>query len=377
VEDEPEDDESVTHIEVTALPEASPEPDVDQGSVTLSAHVLRRCAAAQRALLGLSSPEMIVAHLLEEFPAGFAAPGVELRLHDPQGRFRDALTRQGPLRRRLRFTQDSYPLYEVFEGDPRVVPLSLEDPRMFHILGDAPAAAGAVLLPLLDGSRLFGVYAIALADDLPPLGDEDCAVLSSFAQLLSVLLLRSIDTLGVERVTRVDPVTELANPQALAEQMEREIARARRAGHPLSMLQIAADDLDEVTRSQGDAVAHLVLRHVAEHLLAILRSTDVIARVAAAEFCVLLPGCTEPQAHEIATRLREALGAAPLDDGRGAVFDTKLSVGLACWDAQRHPVENSQDLAAQLRESAREGLARVVRGGGDGISVAHLGVLMI
>ena len=54
-----------------------------------------------------------------------------------------------------------------------------------------------------------------------------------------------------------------------------------------------------------------------------------------------------------------------------------LSIGLVCWEPTRHPVESSDRLAGQMESEAMGAMDKSIRAGGNRISVARLGLLML
>ena len=66
----------------------------------------------------------------------------------------------------------------------------------------------------------------------------------------------------------------------------------------------------------------------------------------------------------------------PVDDGRGAVMHTTLSIGLAAWDPERYPAVDMAQLARQFEGAARKGLVRAVSEGGNRVLVSRLSALL-
>jgi GGDEF domain-containing protein len=99
--------------------------------------------------------------------------------------------------------------------------------------------------------------------------------------------------------------------------------------------------------------------------------------VSSSHFAVLLPGCSEPHAHDIGERMRRDIDEFAIDDGRGAILYVTLSIGLVCWEPARHPVESSERLATQMEAEAEAAMQKAERAGGNSVSVARLGLLML
>jgi len=117
---------------------------------------------------------------------------------------------------------------------------------------------------------------------------------------------------SAERLARTDPLTGLLNRRAFTELAEREIQRARRFGHPMSLLAIDLDRFKSINDNHGHAAGDAVLEHFARVASAQLRSLDVIARLGGEEFVIMLPGTDSQGAFHVAERMRQAIGDSVL-----------------------------------------------------------------
>ena len=102
---------------------------------------------------------------------------------------------------------------------------------------------------------------------------------------------------------RRDPLTGAANRRSWDEEMDRELARARRTGDPLTVALIDMDHFKTYNDTQGHAAGDVLLRDIVTAIRAELRTGDVIARWGGEEFALALPGCDLQQAQTIASRL--------------------------------------------------------------------------
>jgi diguanylate cyclase (GGDEF)-like protein len=378
-----DDEPSVTridldeHINLTELPSEPPVREADVARITVHRHVLRSLEASARTILSFDTLPTLVQYLLKDLPELFATAGAELRILDAEGHCAGLLPARHRTRDDLSLLRDSYALYELFDDTPRVTLMALEDPRMFRVLRAAPTALGAVIMPLWDGSRLLGTYHLALVEGMQDYSEEDARLFNLLGQLVGSSILRVLARQRSQQLALLDPVTELGNTRAFSRDLAREIARAGRDLAPLALQLLSVDDLDEIRRIRGEVAVNLVMRCLAERLGGMLRTTDIAARTSSSQLAVLLPGCSEPQAHDIAERLRRDFQDEPIDDGRGAVIDVALSAGLVCWDPRAYKLDSAERLAEQMLSSAGAALAKVVRAGGNAVSVSRLGLLMV
>ena len=105
-----------------------------------------------------------------------------------------------------------------------------------------------------------------------------------------------------------DPLTGLGTRGALEHQLESAFARARRRGVAVALIHIDLEGFRLVNRSLGYDAANELLRCVAERLIRVARTSDVVARHSADEFLVLLPDLDvgDPQTAEGTGRLATA-----------------------------------------------------------------------
>lgn len=106
-----------------------------------------------------------------------------------------------------------------------------------------------------------------------------------------------------------DPLTELANRRYLIDQMQREFDRSRRYARPFSLLYLDLDGFKSVNDRHGHLFGDDVLRGAAKAMSAVLRSTDLMARIGGDEFAVLMPETGLDEAQSVVHKLRRALHA--------------------------------------------------------------------
>lgn len=121
-------------------------------------------------------------------------------------------------------------------------------------------------------------------------------------------------------MARVDPLTGLANRRAFDEAFE----SALQAGRTFTVLLTDVDFFKRINDQFGHTTGDRVLRELAAHLSAVVRSGDCLARIGGDEFALVAVGS--------ATRLRDVLREAGLqvDAGDGPV---SLTVAAAVYPA--------------------------------------------
>jgi diguanylate cyclase (GGDEF)-like protein len=144
------------------------------------------------------------------------------------------------------------------------------------------------------------------------------------------------------RLSRTDPLTGLANRRGWDEQLDRELAQARRSGRPVSVALLDLDDFKGLNDAHGHQAGDRLLIAAAAAWQGQLRDGDVLCRWGGDEFAVLLPDCSEDEAREIISRVTPI---TPSLQSCGA--------GVAEWDG----VETSDEVVwradAELLEQKR------------------------
>lgn len=139
-------------------------------------------------------------------------------------------------------------------------------------------------------------------------------------------------------LANTDPLTQLANRRYLLQQLEREFDRARRYRRPLSLLYLDLDGFKNINDRFGHLFGDDVLRGAAKAMRAVLRSTDLMARIGGDEFAVLMPETNLPEAKLATEKLRRALSAysRQLDEG---ISDLSFCAGVSQISADDDSIE--------------------------------------
>jgi diguanylate cyclase (GGDEF)-like protein len=144
---------------------------------------------------------------------------------------------------------------------------------------------------------------------------------------------------AASRLARVDALTGLGNRRAFEETVEREIARARRAGSPLSLLIADVDDFKQINDRHGHPIGDKCLRKVSAALRLSVRTEDMCFRWGGDEFVALLTETDLRGARLVGDRLRETVRAAGLGPGDAALE-------LSCGVSELSELSTPQDLVA-------------------------------
>jgi two-component system cell cycle response regulator len=159
-----------------------------------------------------------------------------------------------------------------------------------------------------------------------------------------------------------DGPTQIYNKRKFDEESQRELARARRYGRPLSLVLFDIDHFKAVNDRFGHLCGDFVLKRIAGLCSALLRPEQVIARVGGEEFAVLCPETRLEGAGHLAERLRKSIAEAGIEFA-GARVPIHCSFGVAGLHSD---TDSFDDLFAEadaaLYRSKNEGRNRTTLG---------------
>ena len=112
---------------------------------------------------------------------------------------------------------------------------------------------------------------------------------------------------SAEEAAFTDDLTPLANNRRFKRQLEREVTRSRRYGHPFCLFLLEVDGFAKLTEKFGRDAGDEILRHVGDVLMAGTRGIDTAARLEQALFAVLLTETAYEAGSEVVERLRSGI----------------------------------------------------------------------
>ncbi len=182
---------------------------------------------------------------------------------------------------------------------------------------------------------------------------------------LSKQIQRSLSSLHqqadqLSKLAHTDPLTGLSNRRHLFEQLESEFARAQRYRRPFCLLYIDMDGFKAINDQFGHLFGDEILRGSARAMQAVLRATDLLARIGGDEFAVLLPETDIEGAQHVAAKLRKSLAAYGTQLSPSLPSLT-LSVGVGQISEEDDAIEDilaRADKAQYLAKSAGRSLTR-------------------
>ncbi len=148
----------------------------------------------------------------------------------------------------------------------------------------------------------------------------------------TTLLVDNINTAKshIRALSDRDELTSLYNMRAFARLAEQEHNAASRGDRPYSILMIDIEHLKTINDTYGHEAGSRAVNLVAEALLRLTRSTDVVARYGGDEFIALLSGVDKEIAEEVAQRVRNVVFSTTLEVDVKMVR-IKVNVGAASF----------------------------------------------
>ncbi len=144
-----------------------------------------------------------------------------------------------------------------------------------------------------------------------------------------------------------DPLTGLPNRLFLNDRLEQAILHGKRQKSGVTVMFIDIDHFKQINDSMGHAVGDVLLRTIAERLVASVRETDTVARLGGDEFAIILTDINQTyDAEAIAQKILETV-SQPVH--LNALEDMRLSVSIGI--ASHHHGHTADELLGQADEA--------------------------
>jgi diguanylate cyclase (GGDEF)-like protein len=160
-----------------------------------------------------------------------------------------------------------------------------------------------------------------------------------------------------EEAAFTDHLTGLANRRRFERQLEREVNRTVRLGHPFSLLLLDIDNFKKLNDTYGHNAGDEAIRHIGKVLREGTRGIDLAARIGGEEFAVLLVETKLSRGMEVAERLRLAISNYPLPNGDRLTASFGVAECPTSAQTSREIMKAADEL---LYEAKRCGRDRVV-----------------
>lgn len=346
-------------------------------TITVNRYLYQQSQQLECMLLNAPDLLALLEVLLVSMPRHFSFRVAELWLYDPEGVLGSLIVGGQRYGQQLQLQQDAFQMQELYDLDPDIQLIDATDSRMFEVLKSEQGIDGALLMPLTDSGRMIGSLHLGLQEGSLILGAAEEDLVAHLATVISTCFKTAVSRQQISQLTLLDPLTQISNLRGFEKDIAREIARARRADQPVTVLMMGIDEFDELYEHYGKRRGQFVVKKVTERISSDLRATDMMARLARPKFAVLIPGSGEMLGQDIAERMREDIADFAIDDGRGAVLQVTVSVGLVTWEPQQYPAVDMPQLARQMETAAGKALQNAQSSGGNQVAQARLSTLIL
>lgn len=134
-----------------------------------------------------------------------------------------------------------------------------------------------------------------------------------------------------------DELTGLYNNRYFQEVMDKELERARRYGHALSLVFFDIDNFKEINDNFGHLAGDAVLRRLAKQVLQIMRGSDIVVRYGGDEFAVIMPETGREGLEVFAERIRRGIEEMVVSIDQASLQVT-ISVGGSTFNSKNPQV---------------------------------------
>ncbi|MES9958760.1 MAG: sensor domain-containing diguanylate cyclase [Sedimenticola sp.] len=204
-----------------------------------------------------------------------------------------------------------------------------------------------------DGWRWFGWMDTAVLDD----SQNVIAIIGVGRDITD----KKQAEIRLEKLATYDSLTGLFNRQALEVRLEKEVDRASRYAHPLSILMLDIDHFKEINDVHGHRVGDDILHDSSALLSDLIRKTDYAGRYGGDEIIVVLPETSSSQAAELAERLRKRIADERFTTIENEPLNITVSLGVATYpDNARHQKELMRAADDAMYKAKESGRNRVV-----------------
>ena len=132
----------------------------------------------------------------------------------------------------------------------------------------------------------------------------------------------------LENLAITDGLTKLYNLRHFYNQLEIEIDRSNRYGHPLALLLLDIDNFKTYNDTYGHLEGDKVLVRLGQIIKSCLRTMDCAYRYGGEEFTIILPESTGEEAKNVAHRIKTSVEIESFFPEGGDVVNITISIGV-------------------------------------------------
>lgn len=252
-------------------------------------------------------------------------------------------------------------------NEPVRVTDQFDDPRVGHP-PTGPVHGSLLCVPLRGRDGAIGVLTLERLGEGRVFSADEFELVQLFAAQASIALQNAEVHLAVRRHAQTDVLTGLLNHGTFGQQLDALVA----AGEPFSLVMLDLDRFKPVNDGMGHQAGDLLLRQVADAIVAASRESDRVFRYGGDEFAVLLPRTDGEQVGPIAERVRAAVKGVV---GPGTVWRDRARSLEASAGTASFPADGQR--AAEILLAADRSLFVAKRSGGARVASAAEGLALV
>ncbi len=220
----------------------------------------------------------------------------------------------------------------------------------------ADGIASLIAIPLIAERATIGILYV---DDFAPREfskrDESILTLLSTQAAIAIEKMQLFEK--VKKLAITDGLTGLFNHRYFVKYLIKEINRAKRCNHELSVLIIDIDHFKHFNDTNGHLQGNEAIKIVTHVMKEVTRAMDVLSRYGGEEFAIILPETSNEQALQTAKRICRSVEEAKVPgEERQPLKKLTISVGVATY-----PEDATE--GAELMECADQALYLAKRKG--------------
>ncbi len=204
---------------------------------------------------------------------------------------------------------------------------------------------------------LLGSVTTALDVFTLPFLSRAMGALSPFllVAFLTTLLSENIKTAKaqIHALSDQDELTTVYNMRAFVRLVQREHQRAKRSETKYSLAMIDIDHLKSLNDTHGHEAGNRAINMVADALLRITRSSDIVSRYGGDEFICFLADADKYSAGEVAQRIRNVVYSTTVEVG-SKMERISVSVGIATFPDHGATLDNIMAAADKAMYADKE-----------------------
>jgi len=169
----------------------------------------------------------------------------------------------------------------------------------------------------------------------------------------------------LERNAHTDPLTNLFNRKYLEKYIDSSLYNGIYKKIPCGLMMVDIDFFKLINDNYGHDIGDIAIKTIANTLIDVVESTDVVIRFGGEEFIVVLTDCNEDRLQDTAERIRIAFSQQKIQAG-AEVFSKTVSIGTALFPNTDHSfwkyVKQSDIALYQAKQTGRNKVVRYQEG---------------